>query len=801
MPDGRRRRSAAESALPLSQGEVVFFTFFSPLLLLWDERVHRDTHTLHTQTRYIHTHTSLYRCEGPTYLHSLPIHLSCDSGMQRDGEVEAGLGGLPPQHPTLDHESPLSHLVAKLQAENRILQLQLAEKKILECAPAESESTALEGEDDGGLDTGSMDAVQLQLFSLRQQLRRERRCRAFLQKTLAQEVRVMRVWMEHDRIRHREQLLRLSSKVDKCLANSPSSRTPEPALALTPSTVDLAPPEGPDALTADLDEPLADDTTRDDLPPPPAGVVTAGDAPLYYYKFSAPVTSESEGQTRAIIEQTASRSESRRKHLAALRGEGRQRTASNPPKGIEGSKGIRLRGSCTQGRPADVGLPTPPMSFVNPNQIGEEIREDKKTKAWYLRHALTLAFLKVMPASAPSPEPASPGGRPSASLAGGKTISAFTGVKSSSMQRAINEVTHLQFRLSGNAAVPTPSSRSHALPRLEEENNDPDLLQAFDVAAAPAPATSDEDFNEASFTRRHARTNSMSVASSSTDYREDELRISFHAPVIFNQIREFLQLPMDLFRQAVQLSTWRESLSPGKSGTSLIYFGDYVMKSLPDADYAMLTSRYLPAYVTYSEQHPQSLLTRFYAIISVKWLKNGNTKCYVLMQNVFTTRNYIHRIYDVKGSSDNDLPEQLLICGPKQRAVLLRQLRLDLQFLEALSIVDYSMMIGVRSRVLSRDKCESLLANAARSPEREEDVSCLHRCDGGLLSLPIRNEDDTAREEVYYLGVIDVLQEYNSSKKLENFAKGFYNDRTQISVIPPPEYAERLYRSIERISR
>ncbi|KEG09309.1 putative phosphatidylinositol-4-phosphate 5-kinase-like [Trypanosoma grayi] len=82
------------------------------------------------------------------------------------------------------------------------------------------------------------------------------------------------------------------------------------------------------------------------------------------------------------------------------------------------------------------------------------------------------------------------------------------------------------------------------------------------------------------------------------------------------------------------------------------------------------------------------------------------------------------------------------------------------------------------------------------------DNSCIYGCDGGLLSLPIyaAGDDTTAREDVYYLGIVDVLQEYTPTKRLENFAKGLWSNRQQISVVPPKEFAERLYKVMENIT-
>lgn len=567
--------------------------------------------------------------------------------------------------------------------------------------------------------------------------------------------------------------------------------------------------------------------------------------------------------------------------------------------------------------------------------------------------------------------------------------------------------------------------------------------------------------------RKQHNTRAGDVDDDGDRYRDDEVTVQFHSPVIFSQIRSFLRLDEDYLRAGVADSTWRESASLGKSKTSLYYFSDFVIKSMKAGEVAYFNRCFLPYYVQYCERNPHTLLPRFYAVVTVKWLKLDVIKTFVLMQNVFTTRYYIHRIYDVKGSTvgrsgyttdpnnkrnadgtpavataprtafgalllkDNDLPRQLIICGPYQRAIMLAQLRSDVQFLASLNIVDYSCMVGVRSRVFTSDQgpskttllrrrrttapaaqtaehastasataaspvasgsgpvafiysgssskiksrpvgarphlhhhhnrssaecpgsgvrqrshrygssttaggeelterqelamtsggdtdsiddvyvtrtvadiargdglgdggaaaataaglsgVASILAelpsysgggvatlaaplvihqrppsrqpsplpsaggggprntygydfgpasaftpvaspvtsremplpvavaaaaataaasSASRHIDEDDLFICLHGCDGGLLSLPIYapGDDTTAREDVYYLGIIDVLQEYNSAKKLESFAKGLVNDRTQISVIPPRDYAQRLYKVIERIA-
>jgi len=46
---------------------------------------------------------------------------------------------------------------------------------------------------------------------------------------------------------------------------------------------------------------------------------------------------------------------------------------------------------------------------------------------------------------------------------------------------------------------------------------------------------------------------------------------------------------------------------------------------------------------------------------------------------------------------------------------------------------------------------------------------------------------------LYHLGIIDYLQEFNVLKKLENFAKGYKEDKHKISSVPADEYGERFF--------
>ena len=66
--------------------------------------------------------------------------------------------------------------------------------------------------------------------------------------------------------------------------------------------------------------------------------------------------------------------------------------------------------------------------------------------------------------------------------------------------------------------------------------------------------------------------------------------------------------------------------------------------------------------------------------------------------------------------------------------------------------------------------------------------------DGGLCSVdPVTGKEGN---EVYYLGIIDILQRYNALKKVEHGMKALTHDAAAVSCAPPNFYAERFLNSI-----
>merc|ERR1712146_39791 len=73
-----------------------------------------------------------------------------------------------------------------------------------------------------------------------------------------------------------------------------------------------------------------------------------------------------------------------------------------------------------------------------------------------------------------------------------------------------------------------------------------------------------------------------------------------------------------------------------------------------------------------------------------------------------------------------------------------------------------------------------------------------HRADNGISS---RDEDGEKLDEIYYVGIIDILQQFTIKKGLENFFKGFKYRRTEISATSPYFYSSRFVRFISKFTK
>nr|CCA24411.1 Phosphatidylinositol 4phosphate 5kinase (PIPKD12/GPCRPIPK) putative [Albugo laibachii Nc14] len=297
----------------------------------------------------------------------------------------------------------------------------------------------------------------------------------------------------------------------------------------------------------------------------------------------------------------------------------------------------------------------------------------------------------------------------------------------------------------------------------------------------------------------------------------EKLGFTDYAPRIFQSIRELSGIRHDLYEQSFA-DTLLERASEGKSGMLFYFTTDrkYLVKTMTKMEHKFLL-KILPVYHQYIMKQPKSLLCRFLGCHSMQLPVGWNTMFFVVMENVMAGGK-VHERYDLKGivsaafknkdyvrqhpsiearsqlspalsiefsqilsrtSSDVQLgrDQELLSrhvalnVNASIRANFSRQIISDCGFLQRLGIMDYSCLLGIRHY---------------SKPLRETEMNDLPR--NALISVDYRS--------VYYVGFIDILQYYNSGWKCQRAILSLLIDPTEITALPPAEYALRFLQFI-----
>ncbi|RWW27589.1 hypothetical protein BHE74_00017507 [Ensete ventricosum] len=142
------------------------------------------------------------------------------------------------------------------------------------------------------------------------------------------------------------------------------------------------------------------------------------------------------------------------------------------------------------------------------------------------------------------------------------------------------------------------------------------------------------------------------------------------------------------------------------------------------------------------------------------------------MGNLFCSEHPIHRRFDLKGSSHGrmtDKPEAEI-----DGTTTLKDLDLNLIFrLQSSWFQEFHRLPSTKLGV--------------NMPARVEQIV---RSDGE--SLLIMEPTGEFYDVILYFGIIDILQDYDISKKLEHAYKSIQYDPTSISAVDPKQYSKRF---------
>ncbi|KAI7742180.1 hypothetical protein M8C21_029939, partial [Ambrosia artemisiifolia] len=346
-------------------------------------------------------------------------------------------------------------------------------------------------------------------------------------------------------------------------------------------------------------------------------------------------------------------------------------------------------------------------------------------------------------------------------------------------------------------------------------------------------------------------------------HQSGEFRWKDYCPIVFRRLRELFQVdPADYMLAICGNDALRELSSPGKSGSFFYLTQDdrFMIKTVKKSEVKVLI-KMLPSYYEHVCRYENSLVTKFFGVHCVKPIGGIKTR-FIVMGNLFCSEYRIHRRFDLKGSSHGrmtDKPEEEIDETTTLKDLdlnyvfrlqgdwfkeLIKQINRDCEFLEAERIMDYSLLVGMHFRhdntgdkmglspfLLRNGKSDSyqnekfmrgcrfleaelqdmdrvlsgrkpLIRLGANMPARAERMSRRSDFDqytpGGFNNLTPSRTGETY-EVVLYFGIIDILQDYDISKKLEHAYKSLQADPSSISAVDPKLYSKRFRDFIGRI--
>ncbi|KAL3845568.1 hypothetical protein ACJIZ3_002971 [Penstemon smallii] len=345
-------------------------------------------------------------------------------------------------------------------------------------------------------------------------------------------------------------------------------------------------------------------------------------------------------------------------------------------------------------------------------------------------------------------------------------------------------------------------------------------------------------------------------------HQSGDFRWKDYCPVVFRRLRELFEVdPADYMLAICGNDALRELSSPGKSGSFFYMTQDdrFMIKTVKKSE-AKVLIKMLPSYYQHICRYENSLVTKFFGVHCVKPVGGVKTR-FIVMGNLFCSEYPIHRRFDLKGSShgrttakpEDEIDETTTLKDLDLNFVfrlqtnwyreLMKQVDRDCKFLEAERIMDYSLLVGLHFRddstgdkiglspfLLRTGKNDSyqnekfmrgcrfleaelqdmdrvlagrkpLIRLGANMPARAEKVARRSDVDqytpGGFNNLTSSRSE--TYEVVLYFGIIDILQDYDISKKLEHAYKSLQVDSTSISAVDPKLYSKRFRDFVGRI--
>ncbi|TNN73337.1 Phosphatidylinositol 5-phosphate 4-kinase type-2 gamma [Liparis tanakae] len=280
-----------------------------------------------------------------------------------------------------------------------------------------------------------------------------------------------------------------------------------------------------------------------------------------------------------------------------------------------------------------------------------------------------------------------------------------------------------------------------------------------------------------------------------------------YCPQVFRNLRERFGIE-DLDYQ-VSLTRSPPVRSVEDQGEGLLlnsYDKTLVIKQISSEDIADMHSILSEYHQHIVKCHGSTLLPQFLGMYRVS--VDSEETYLIVMRNMFSHRMVVHRKYDLKGS------------------LVAREASDKERFLVRLKIMDYSMLLGIHDvGRAERDEEEGEEVFNEEEPEAENGLapgaavgsygtspegiagymSCCKPLGPGEFDpyvdvYALGSCPGAPQREVYFMGLIDVLTQYDTKKKAAHAAKTVkHGAGAEISTVHPEQYAKRFRDFISNI--
>eukprot|EP00026_Physarum_polycephalum_P003879 Phypoly_transcript_03895.p1 GENE.Phypoly_transcript_03895~~Phypoly_transcript_03895.p1 ORF type:complete len:624 (+),score=54.89 Phypoly_transcript_03895:95-1966(+) len=243
-----------------------------------------------------------------------------------------------------------------------------------------------------------------------------------------------------------------------------------------------------------------------------------------------------------------------------------------------------------------------------------------------------------------------------------------------------------------------------------------------------------------------------------------DFRFFDYQPTVFAKFRSLDGISSPDYLRSLNVQTFLEGanlkVSDGKSGSFFCFSPDrkFIIKTVYPHEATFLNS-IIGSLQKHFSAEKHTFIAKFYGFHGVQ-VPFGNIIHMVVMANVIDTNLKIHEVFDLKGSwinrtrkgrksrigLDLDFDRKIKLSNQIKLAYL-DQIARDAKFLASLGIMDYSLLLGIH--VFSDD-----------------DQHKYHTEHGWRFGVMASDES-----ELYFMGIIDILQFFNIRKKVEFFTK------------------------------